>query len=161
LQTLKGNPDWDGEELARQIVESYRNYYSNRPRQWPWRNVNQCAVKIDSLRAFSTTFNRFVIELKAGLSDQQKKNIIINANNASTISASDQIDLQTLCVLLTKGLPDSRLKSEATAVIGALKKCRLDQWVAGNYAQASGGLGGLSIYFPRAGAKPLSKLYKR
>jgi hypothetical protein len=146
LARLSENPDMDGSELGKIVVERYIESYRNRRDQWP---VTMCATRTAAVGAFSTALDGLAGALRAAVEgDEVDAGRVYRAQTRSVAFTGELVDLRSFCDNLRAAQVDGTVKQAAEAVLEALN-------VGGDYVIAESHLGakvkpcgGVTVYFP-------------
>jgi len=148
LRALADNPDMDGKELGRVVVETYIDSYRDAQGQWP---VTQCAVQTSMIDAFTDALGSLQRVLTPELPQIWPK--VQGAHARATRFMFDLVDLKSFCRHLADTDTSDGIQQACQAVLGALEP--------GGYVVAEGHLGptvedcgGISLYLP----SPMSEI---
>jgi len=147
LKALNDNPDMEGDDLGKVVVERYLKSYERRKGQWP---VTMCAVTTAQLDGFADAVDGLAKALRSHMREEGDAAKVIRAQARSAAFTGDLVDLRTFCrELRAAGV----VKDSAGEVIDALKPGRyvVDE---GHLGESVEGCGGVTLYFP----PPLTKI---
>lgn len=159
LRDLSANPEMDGAELGRAVVQRYIASYSNRKDQWP---VTMCAIRTAGMTGFVDALDTLAGALRGHLRDHGAQ-AVSRAQMRSAYFQGDLVDVRTLCRELRAAIPKGEVHLAAGAVLEQLKPNGyvVDEAHLGPTVE---GCAGVTVYFPApqpgTGGAGISPYYK-
>jgi Clostripain family len=144
LSHLSSNPNMEGQDLGRTVVDCYIDSYRDRKNQWP---VTQCALDAGGLDGFAASLDRLATELQGAVGSELGAARVVQAQSRSTEFIGDLVDIRTFCQNLKEGQSEQGVKEAAQAVCDALEPGGLVV-AEGHLGETVEDCGGVTAYFP-------------
>jgi hypothetical protein len=144
MRRLSDDPDMEGQDLGRTVVDCYVESYSDLRDQWP---VTQCALDVGYLDGFAASLDELATELHGAVGSELGATRVMQAQSRSAEFLGDLVDIKNFCQNLRAGQSEQGVKDAAQTVLDALEPGGLVV-AEGHLGQGVEDCGGVTAYFP-------------